>query len=79
MTIAVLSPGRTRRPRTRHLSQCSYETAHLHMNAQTNHGRLSGVAHVGHVSKSGTNFAHTRFMCRSSVKIASHEPTEIPQ
>ena len=24
--IAVLSPGRTRRPRTRHLSHCSYET-----------------------------------------------------
>jgi len=31
------------------------------------------------VSKRGTNFAHTRFMCRSSVKIASHEPTEILQ
>ena len=31
------------------------------------------------VSKRGTNFAHTSFMCRSSVKIASHEPTEIPQ
>jgi len=31
------------------------------------------------VSKQGTNFAHTRFMCRSSVKIASHEPTEISQ
>jgi len=31
------------------------------------------------VSKRGTNLAHTRFMCRSSVKIASHEPTEIPQ
>ena len=30
------------------------------------------------VSKRGTNFARTRFMCRSSVKIASHEPTEIP-
>jgi len=31
------------------------------------------------VSKRGTNFAHTCFMCRSSVKIASHESTEIPQ
>ena len=50
------------------------------MNAQTNHGRLSDVAHGGHLfSKRGTNFAHTRFMCRSSVKMASHEPTEIPQ
>jgi len=26
-----------------------------------------------------SNFAHTRFMCRSSVKFASHEPTDIPQ
>ena len=30
------------------------------------------------LSKRGTNYTHTRFMCRSSVKFASHEPTEIP-
>jgi len=80
VTIAVLSPGRTRRPTTRHLSQCSQETARLHMNAQTNHGRLSDVCSLwSSISKRGTNFPHTRFMCRSSVKIASHEPTEMPQ
>ena len=31
------------------------------------------------VNKRGTNFAHTRFVRRSSFKIASHEPSEIPQ
>ena len=50
------------------------------MSAQTNHGRLSDIAHVGHLlANAAQKFAHTRFICRSSVKIASHEPTEIPQ
>jgi len=50
------------------------------MNAQTNLRRLSDVAHVGHLlANVAQNFALTHFMCRSSVKIASHEPTEIPQ
>jgi len=59
VTIAVLSPGRNRRPRTRHLSHCSYETARVHMNAQTNHGRLSDVAHVGHLLVNATQTSHT--------------------
>ena len=36
-------------------------------------------AHCRGAGSSRTNFAYTRFMCRSSVKIASHESTEIPQ
>ena len=31
------------------------------------------------VNKRHTNFTHTRFMCRSMVKITYHEPTEILQ
>ena len=38
------------------------------MNAQTNNGWFANAAHT----------LHTRFMCRSSVKIALHEPMEIP-
>jgi len=49
------------------------------MNAQTNHGQLSDVAHVGHLLANAAQTSRTRFTCRSSVKIASHEPTEIPQ
>ena len=35
-------------------------------------------SHWSSVSKCSTNFVHIRFMCWSPVKIASHEPTEIP-
>ena len=31
------------------------------------------------INKYHTDFTHTHFMCRSSVKITSHETTEIPQ
>jgi len=48
------------------------------MNAQRNHGRLSDVAH-GHLLANVAQTLHTRFMCRLSVKIALHEPMEIPQ
>ena len=49
------------------------------MNAQTNHGQLSDVAYIGYLLANMAQTSHTRFMCRSSVKIASHEPTELPQ
>jgi len=46
------------------------------MYAQTNHGRLYDVARVGHLL---ANAAQTSRAHVSSVKIASHQPTEIPQ
>ena len=49
------------------------------MNAQTNHVRLSDVFYVGLLLANTAQTSHTDFMCRSSVKIASHEATEIPQ
>jgi len=48
------------------------------MNTQTNHGQLSDAAHVGHLLANVAQTSCTRFMCRSLVKIASHEPLEIP-
>jgi len=63
VTIAALSPGRTRRPRTRHLSQCSQETARVHMNAQTNHGRLSDVSHVGHLLANAAQTSRIHVSC----------------
>ena len=63
VTIAVLSPGCTRRPRTRHLSHCSQETACHHMNAQTNHRRLSDVANVGHLLANAAQTSRTHASC----------------
>ena len=80
MTIAVLSPGRTRRPKTRHLSQWSKETGRLHMNVQTNHGRLPDVAHVGRRLTFAPQTSRIHVSCADRrLKFQSHEPTEMPQ
>ena len=36
-------------------------------------------AHVGHLLANAAQTSRAHFICRSSVKIPSHEPTEIPQ
>ena len=77
VTIAVLSTCHTKdsSPVTMFLKNCT--SSHEHSNKS--HAIVWHFSRWSSVSKCGTNIAHTHFMCRLSDKIASHEPTEIPQ